>query len=343
MSDYYKALGVEKNAEPDDIKKAYKKLALKYHPDRNHEKSAAEKFKQITEAYETLKDEQKRAQYDQFGINDMAGFGASGFHGNDIFSHFQDMFGSFFHQQPVTNPYVHKRAQTLATECKVSISDTYMGCKKDLTLDLPITCSGCAGTGCKPKTQPIICSTCGGAGKVTANKGFIVFTHTCEVCRGVGKINVPCKQCDSRGFSAQEKIFSVELPAGLQAGQRLRLNFTNNFVRDIFVHIVVDEDKNFCRRGNDLIIQETISFPEAVLGVERTITLPNGKFKTINIPAGIQFGEAIILKGLGFIGLENNEKGNLQVSINIPVPCKVSKTTQHIIEKLQAELKGTNP
>jgi molecular chaperone DnaJ len=109
------------------------------------------------------------------------------------------------------------------------------------------------------------------------------------------------------------------------------------------VHIAVNGDKNFCRKGNDLIIQETISFPEAVLGVKRTIILPDGTAKVINIPAGIQFGEAIVLKGLGFIGLENNEKGNLQVSINIPVPCKVSKTTQHIIEKLQAELKDTNP
>jgi molecular chaperone DnaJ len=334
VADFYKILGIDKSATEDEIKKAYKKLALKYHPDRNKAQDAAKQFKQITEAYETLSDKKKRIAYDSFG--------SKGQHDSDIFSHFHtnfgDIFGDFFRNQAGTQQSKKQNNNLINIKCSLSLKDCYIGCKKDIVLDIPETCSTCAGTGKKPKTNPILCSVCSGKGSISINKGFVLFTQTCTACRGAGKIITACDNCMGRRYISVRRTLNVRFPMGVKAGQNLRLNYTNNFIRGIIISILIEESKTFTRLEDDIVVYETINFAEAVLGTERKIMLPSLETVNISIPAGTQFNDSIRIASKGFFNNEKNSTGDLVVKINIPVPKKPTKDCLEIIKKLKVML-----
>jgi molecular chaperone DnaJ len=329
--DFYKILGINKNASQDEIKKSYKKLALKYHPDRNKEEDAELRFKEITEAYETLSDKTKRAHYDAFGSKAQ--------HNSDIFSHFHnnfgDIFGDFFRKQP-NNPQQKKQNTNLIKiNCNLTLRDCYTGCKKDILVNIPETCSVCIGTGAEPNTNPILCEQCNGKGNISINKGFILFTQTCGACRGAGKIITTCNKCIGQRYTLSERTLNVKFPPGIKTGQNLRLNYKNNFVRGIIISVIIEESNTYTRVGDDMIVYETINFAEAVLGTERKIILPDLSTIDVKIPAGIQFGAGVIVSEKGFFNNEKNKTGNLIVKINIPVPKNQTEECLNLIKKLK--------
>ena len=330
-ANFYKILGVDKNATESEIKKAYRKLALKYHPDRNKEKDAEARFKEITEAYETLSDKTKRANYDAIGNR--------GRHNADIFSHFHtnfaDIFGDFFQKQASHSQHRKQDNNLIKIKCNLSLKDSYIGCKKDITLNIPETCSVCTGTGKKPNTNPILCTQCDGKGSVSINKGFVFFTQTCGACRGAGKIITACNGCMGKRYIPTERTLNVKFPPGIKTGQNLKLNYKNNFIRGIIISVIIEESSTFTRVEDDMIVYETISFAEAVLGTERKIMLPDLDTINVRIPAGTQFNGVIRIAGKGFFNNEKNMTGDLIVKINIPVPKKPTEEYLELIKKIK--------
>lgn len=350
--DYYKTLGIEKNASKDDIKKAFHKMAHKYHPDKNGGDEA--KFKEVNEAYQTLSDDQKRAQYDQFGSDgpQMGGFGGQqGFGGFD-FSNFQqgggfefdlgDMFGDMFGGGRQRR---QQRGSDLQTTITVEFKDAIFGIEKELRIKKPSFCTTCKGDGAKPGTHLETCKQCNGKGQIRSIQrtilGSIATNQTCDACHGVGKIpKDPCTTCRGKGIVNEERTIKVMVPAGISHGETLRLTGMGEAISggqsgDLYVHINVTPHKTIVRTGNDLVTNLSIKLTDALLGATYTLETLDGK-ESVVVPMSTKVGDTVVLKGKG-VPVSNHKRGNFIVKLDIKLPEKLSKHAKEVIEELKKE------
>lgn len=357
--DYYEVLGVDKNASADEIKKAYRKAALKYHPDKNPgDKEAEEKFKEAAEAYDVLSNPDKKARYDQFGHEGMnaGGFGGSGggfgggFSMEDIFSNFGDIFGGHFgggfggFGGSGGGRTRVNRGSDLRIKVKLTLKEVVNGTTKKLKINKQIACDQCGGTGAKDKDSYSTCSTCHGSGYVTqvVNTFFgrTQTTQPCPTCHGEGKvITSPCPKCNGEGIVRGEEVIEIRIPAGVGEGMQLTVSGKGNAARhggingDLLVLIEEEPDKNLIRDGNDLIYNLNITIPQAVLGASVEIPTVDAKAK-IKIEPGTQAGKVLRLRGKGIPEVNGHGRGDLLVVVNIYVPSSVNATEKQLLEQL---------
>ncbi len=353
--DYYEVLGVERQTDPDEIKRAYKKLALKYHPDRNKDDPTAEaKFKEATEAYSVLSDEQKRAQYDRFGhAGATGGFDFDNAGMGDIFSHFQDMFSDFFGGfggggGGFGGSRGPSRGQDTRVKTTLSLRETMEGVKKEVQIRGAAPCETCDGTGAKKGTAPKACGTCGGSGQATTQRGFIMFSTTCPSCGGRGKvIGDPCDSCHGERYVEKRKKVLVSFPAGIDGGQRLRVpgqgmpGPAGTPPGDLYVDVEMEENADFERDGFDIGTRKKITFADAALGGECEITLPDESQVKVDYAAGTQPGTVITVKKKGLPHLDRKSRGDLHVLLEVTVPKKLSRKAKNLIRELADELRDT--
>ena len=354
--DYYEVLGVAKTAANDEIKKAYRKLAMQYHPDRNPgNKEAEEKFKEATEAYEILSDEKKRSQYDQFGFqgvhSDFAdaysrgGFDFSSmFGGSGGFGDLDDIFSSFFGGF-VRNSRSQRRGNDIRHDITLSLEDAVFGKKMEIKLDKNDICDACNGTGAEPGTKMQTCPTCGGSGEVRMAQGFFSVRKTCSKCNGSGSIvTTPCKKCRGAGTVKKSKTISVNIPNGIEDNTQLRVSGEGEAIGggvagDLYLYIHVSPHQYFIREGMNLITEVGINIVQAALGADIYIKTLDKKKVKIKIPAGTNSGQVFKLKGSGATHISRSGRGDLFVIVNIDVSSKISSEEK----KLFAELKKVMP
>jgi molecular chaperone DnaJ len=349
--DYYAILGVDKKASKDEIKKAFHKMAHKYHPDKSGGDEA--KFKEVNEAYQTLSDDQKRASYDQFGSDgpQMGGFGGGGFDGFDFSGFGQgqggfefdigDMFGGMFGGGRTRKP----RGNDLQTSMTIDFKESIFGVDKELKVTKPSTCNTCKGDGATPGTKLETCSTCNGAGVVRNIQrtilGSIATNQTCSKCNGSGKIpKDPCKTCRGGGVVNDTRTIKVSIPSGIQNGETLRLSGMGEAIQggpsgDLYVHMSVTPHKTISRKGTDLYTNLDIKLTDALLGAQYSIETLDGN-EAISIPAGTKIGSNVIIKEKG-VPISKSRRGNFIVNLNIKLPEKLSKETKAIIEELKKQ------
>ncbi len=361
--DYYEVLGVNKNATEQEIKTAYRKLALKYHPDKNpNNKESEEKFKEINEAYEVLSDKQKRSMYDQFGHAGVGGNAGQGFGqgfggqggfegfdfnvGGDIFGEmFSDLFGGGRRASSASKG--PQKGQDLEYELKVNLSEVAFGMKRTIKIEHTEKCEVCNSTGAKPGTKIEKCSRCGGAGKVRFSQGFFTSVQTCPDCQGSGqKIKEPCESCSGRGFVRKQKTIDVQIPGGVETGSTLRLrNEGNAGIRggangDLFIVLNVINDTKFRREKENLYIEESISFTNATLGIEITVPIIDGQ-AGLKIPSGTQNGTIFRLKEKGLPILGTKRRGDQFVKINVSIPKKLTPEQKQKLKDFAASMGET--
>jgi molecular chaperone DnaJ len=340
--DYYEVLGVNRDANGDDLKANYRKLALKYHPDRNPgDKSAEDNFKEASEAYEVLRDSQKRNIYDQFGHQGLEGSGFSGFSGfDDIFSSFGGIFEEFFGFGGGRRS--RTRAQTgadLRYDLTLSFMEAAFGTETEIELDKMETCPTCDGSACEPGTHPETCWQCNGMGQVSRNQGFFTVRTTCSQCRGTGQsIATPCKHCRGTGQVMVNKKVAVKIPAGVNTGSKLRLTgegeagIYGGLPGDLYVFISVEAHKFFERRNTDIICRVDISFVQAALG--DTITIPTlNSEKKLEIPKGTQPGDLFRFRKEGIPSLQNGRRGDQIVQVSVKTPTGLNKKQEMLLKE----------
>ncbi|WP_164561934.1 molecular chaperone DnaJ [Nitratidesulfovibrio vulgaris] len=345
--DYYEVLGVARDASEDDIKRAYRKLALQYHPDRNPDDPEAEqKFKEAAEAYDVLRDGEKRARYDRFGhagVGNGGGFG-QGFSSNeDIFAHFSDIFGDLFGFAGAAGGRSRGPRPQAGSDLRYNLTISFRQAAKgdEVTLRLPksVPCDECGGSGAAPGTRPETCRHCGGAGQIRQSQGFFQIAMPCPVCRGEGTvITSPCPKCKGSGQTQQVKELSVRIPAGVDTGNRLRLRgegepgIHGGPAGDLYVVISVEDDKTFRRQGQDLVVTREISFVQASLGDRIDVPTLDDDI-TLDIPAGTQSGEVFRLvdKGLPYLG--HGHTGDLLVEIRVVTPTRLTKKQEELLRE----------
>lgn len=340
--DYYEVLGVERNAGDGEIKTAYRKLAMKYHPDKNPgNKEAEDKFKEAAEAYEVLHDSQKRGIYDKFGHQGLEGSGFSGFGGfDDIFSSFGDIFEDFFgfgggrRSRSRAN-----RGSDLRYDMNLEFMDAAFGTETEITVEKMETCPDCGGNGCEPGTHPDTCSHCGGSGQISRSQGFFTVRTTCPYCRGNGRmITNPCTNCRGGGKIRKSKKVSVKIPAGVDNGSRLRLTGEGESGAyggppgDLYVFIHVRPHDFFERNGSDVICGIPISFVQATLGDEITVPTLKGE-KKFQIPKGTQPGTVFHLRGEGIPSLKYGKRGDQIIQVNVKTPTNLSKKQESLLKE----------
>lgn len=361
--DYYEVLGVSKSADATEIKKAYRKLALKYHPDKNPgDKEAEEKFKEAAEAYDVLSNEEKKRRYDQFGHAGVGGAGQGGFGGgmsmDDIFSQFGDIFGSFGGFSGFggfgggRSARRVNRGTNLRVKVKMNLQEIATGIEKKIKVKKYVACQHCNGTGAKDGKSYSTCSTCKGSGQVTRVQNTILgamqTTSTCPTCEGEGKIiNEKCTFCNGEGVLMSEEVISINIPAGVGEGMQLSLSGKGNAARcggvngDLIVLIEEEEHPELVRDGNDLLYNVFIGYPEAVLGETVEIPTIEGKVK-VKIEAGTQPGKILRLRGKGLPDVNGYGKGDLLAKVNVWIPKNLSKDEKKLVEKMK-EAEGFKP
>ncbi len=354
--DYYEVLGVEKGASKDDIKKAYRKLSKKYHPDINKEADAAEKFKEVKEAYEVLSDDQKRAHYDQFGHTDpnqgFGGFGGGGDFGG--FGGFEDIFNTFFGGggSRRRDPNAPRQGADLQYTMTISFEEAAFGKETDIEIPREETCETCHGTGAKPGTNPEQCSHCHGAGQLNMEQntpfGRIVNRRTCPYCNGTGKeIKHKCSTCGGTGKVKKRRKIHVKIPAGIDDGQQLRMagqgegGVNGGPAGDLYVVFHVRSHEFFERDGDDIYCEMPITFVQAALGDEVEVPTLHGKVK-LKIPAGTQTGTKFRLKGKGVPNLRGYGTGDQHVIVRIITPTKLSEKQKQMLREF-ADVSGSVP
>jgi molecular chaperone DnaJ len=350
--DYYEILGVGRDVGPEEIKKAYRKLAVKYHPDKNPgDKAAEEKFKELGEAYEALSDPQKRAAYDQYGHSafdprNRAGRGGAaggGFH--DPFDIFRDVFGGggsifdeFFGGGGRADPSQPQRGNDLRYDLEITFEEAALGCEKEINVTKPDRCDTCSGTGSEAGSKTRTCSTCNGRGQVITSRGIFSIAQTCPQCQGAGRvIEKPCRSCNGSGRKDRASKIKLRIPAGVDVGSRLRSSGNGESglrggpAGDLYVVLHVKAHEIFQRDGDDLLCEVPVSFVQATLGAE--VQVPTLAEKaTIKVPAGTQPGTLFRLRGKGVKNLQGYGHGDLHVRINVEVPTHL---TGHQRTKLQ--------
>lgn len=350
--DYYEVLGVEKGATTDEIKKAYRKVAMKYHPDKNPgDKEAEDKFKEAAEAYEVLSNADKRARYDQFGHAGMGGAAGGGFNGNfsmdDIFSRFGDIFGDFFGGGFGGGRGQGRRVQrgsNIRIKVKLTLEEIANGCQKRVKINKDVTCSECNGKGAASEADIKTCPKCNGKGTiiqvVQSFLGQMQTQTTCPSCHGEGKvISKPCSKCGGTGLERSKEEIEFKIPAGVQEGMQLTIQGKGNAAKnggingDLLVLIEEEPHKEFQRDGNDLIYTLFLSIPEAISGCQKVIPTVNGKVK-IKIDAGIQSGKFLRISGKGIPDINGYGTGDLKVYVQVWIPKKLSKEDKELVEKM---------
>ncbi len=358
--DYYEVLGLSKDASAADIKKSYRKLAMQYHPDRNKEPEAAEKFKEISEAYAVLSNEQKRAQYDQYGhagfdqmysqedifrnadFSDFQDiFGRGGFGGGPFGDIFGSMFGSMFRGAQRGGDY----GADLEVQVQISLEDAAKGTKADISYNRTKACDACKGSGAEPGSSRVTCDMCGGNGQVKQARraGPMAFytVTTCQKCRGEGKmVEKPCKKCGGSGKTSSKEHIKVDIPPGMHSGMRLHLEGLGEYGRDapgdLYVRVFVKEHKLFTRKGDDLWMELPISFPKAALGGKVKVPTLFGD-ANLKIPAGTQSHTIFRLHEEGMPKLSSKGQGDQMVRVIVRVPKKLNKKQKELLKEFEKE------
>ncbi|QDU60679.1 Chaperone protein DnaJ [Planctomycetes bacterium Pan216] len=342
--DYYEILGVERSASPDEIKSAYRKLAMKYHPDRNPGDQEAEKnFKEAAEAFEVLGDDAKRQRYDRYGHQGLEGTGFQGFSDiEDIF----DVFGSFFGGGR-RRPRGPQPGNDLEVGVRISLEDAARGCSRSVSVRRRARCGTCDGTGARAGTKPTTCSMCGGRGRIVQAQGPFRIETTCPTCRGAGTlVSDPCSTCGGTGLQVEEKKTTVDVPPGVDSGMRLRVRGQGEPGQpgappgDLYVHVTVNSHKLFERDGRDLICRVPISYPQAALGAELDVPTLNGKEK-LSIPRGTQSGQVFRLNGKGMPDVHGRGQGRLLIQVYVEIPKRLEQRQEELLREL-AELEKVN-
>ena len=337
-TEYYDRLGLSKDASQDEIKRAYRKMSKKYHPDINKEPGAEEKYKEVQEAYETLSDDQKRAAYDQYGPDGANGFGGQGgfggFDGGAGFGGFEDIFSSFFGGGATRNPNAPRQGDDLQYRVNLSFEEAIFGAEKEVHYNREATCKTCSGSGAKPGTSPVTCGRCHGHGVINVDTqtplGMMRRQVTCDVCHGTGQeIKDPCQTCHGTGREKQSHTVSVKIPAGVETGQQIRLagqgeaGFNGGPYGDLFVVINVNPSDKFTRDGSTIYYTLNISFVQAALGDTVEVPTVHGNVEMV-IPAGTQTGKTFRLKGKGAPRLRGGSQGDQLVTVKIVTPTKLN-------------------
>lgn len=358
--DYYEILGCSRSASADEVRKAYKREALKHHPDRNQGNPNAEAvFKEVNEAYQVLGDEQKRSVYDRFGHAGLEGGGGGSGFGDmgDVISHMQDLFSEMFsgggggfgfggQRQP-------RRGGDMRIQQTLSLREAAFGCKRELTIHAPSRCEDCAGSGAAKGTKPETCGQCRGTGQVSTARGFMMFTSPCGKCRGEGQvIKSPCRTCSGRGAVEKPRKVIVSFPAGLDNGQKLRVPGqglpapANGSPGDLYVEVAVEDDARFERDGADLVTRAHITFSDAALGAEVQVASLGKSIDdsdasvTLKVPPGTQPGTVLSMKGEGVPRLDGRGRGALVIIVEVDVPIALTSKAKELLAELDAELRS---
>ncbi|HUN51884.1 MAG TPA: molecular chaperone DnaJ [Candidatus Sulfotelmatobacter sp.] len=349
--DYYATLGVAREASGDELKKAYRKLAMQYHPDRNPGDARAEaKFKEVNEAYDVLRDEQKRAAYDRFGHAAFeAGGGAGGFGGFGGFEAggglgdiFDQMFGEMMGRRG------GGRARTgndIRAQVEIDLAEAFAGIKTTVRFATRVACEACNGTGSEDKDRAAsACSTCGGAGKVRAQQGFFVIERTCPTCGGAGRvIRNPCRICGGSGVTARERSLQVQIPAGVEDGTRIRLAGEGEAgpngasAGDLYVHVAIRPHEIFQREGANIFCRVPLRMTQAALGGEIEVPSIDGSAARVKIPAGTQTGEQFRLRGKGFSVLRSAARGDMYIQVAVETPQHLTRRQRELLEEFEGE------
>jgi molecular chaperone DnaJ len=367
--DYYEVLGVARSASPDEIKKSYRKLAIQFHPDRNPgDKSAEEKFKEAAEAYEVLSDAEKRRRFDQFGhagVNGPGGMGGGFSNVDDVFEHFGSIFEDLFGlggaggrggRRGGGGGNKARRGSDLRYDMAISFREAVLGTEKKIQIPRRIPCAKCEGTGAAAGTKPVSCTTCNGVGQVAIQQGFFTYATTCRDCSGSGKrIVTPCTECSGAGQQTKTNTISVKVPAGIDTGMRLRISnegeggANGGPAGDLYVFIEVEEDPHFKREEFDLIYTLKLGVAQAILGTELTIDVFEEEPRKVDIPAGVQPGQRLVVHGAGIPKLEKygKGKGDLIIEVQVEIPTKLTKEAEDHLrafaQKHNESIKGGGP
>lgn len=348
--EYYSLLGIARDADQNEIKKAYRKLAMEYHPDRNPDNTEAEeKFKKLSEAYAVLSDPQKRAEYDRFGKTGMRG-GAGGFGGfsggfsGDPFDIFREVFGGgfgdIFGMGGSQGRSSKRRGADLQLRLKLSLEEIATGVKKKIKLKKQVDCDTCDGTGKSPGTSKVTCPACHGRGEVAYRQGFFTVSQTCQRCGGEGSIiDKPCPTCHGDGRVRGEDQIDIEVPAGIAEGQYLTVRGEGNVgprggpPGDVLIIIEEQKHDDFERHGDDIVYHLNLSFPQVVLGAEVEVPTLEGKAK-INIPAGTQSGKILRMKNKGIPRLNSYKRGDELIKVHVWTPTKIGSKEKSLLKEL---------
>jgi molecular chaperone DnaJ len=350
MRDLYEVLGVERGASQADLKKAYRRLAQQFHPDKNPEdKAAEEKFKEAANAYQILSDEEQRAAYDRFGFDGLRGQGGSGAgfsNVEDVLSAFGDLFGDFFGGRSSGGRRAPRGAD-LRVDLELTFAEAVWGTTKDVKVARDIACETCKGSGAAPGSKVDTCSTCRGKGQVVHSQGFFMVQSTCPQCRGAGKIvKEPCTDCRGRGTQSETATLAVTVPAGVDDGQTLRLagkgeTAPGGSTGHLYVVLHVQGDERFKRDGEDVLTEITVSFVKAALGGEVEIhTLDDNctGTETIELKAGTQPGDHVVRRGQGIPRIGHGGRGDQVIVWRVDIPKKLSARQQELMRELATEL-----
>lgn len=362
--DYYATLGVSRDANAEDIKKAYRKLAMKHHPDRNpDDKSAEAKFKAAGEAYEVLKDEQKRAAYDRFGHeafqNGMGGGGggAAGTAGFDFSSNFSDIFDDLFGNMAGASAGARGGRQTsnrgadLRYNLQITLEEAYVGKQENIAITTAVSCETCHGTGGEKGADPVTCGTCAGRGRMRMQQGFFTIERTCATCQGTGKvIRNPCKTCAGSGRTRKERKLNVNIPKGIEEGTRIRLSGEGEAGQrggpngDLYIFVSVKTHEVFERDGDDIHLRVPIRMTTATLGGAVEVPTVEGKRMKVTIPEGTQTGKQFRLRNKGMPVMRSTQFGDMFVHVFVETPVKLSKHQRELLRQFDGETgKGSSP
>lgn len=349
--DYYELLEVERGASDEELKKAYRRLAMRYHPDRNSgDADAEQKFKDINEAYEVLRDEQKRAAYDRYGHaafesggggNGFGGF--SGFGGGGFADIFDQMFGDVMGGSR-RGGSANTRGADLRYNMEITLEEAFRGDSVTIHVPTSVTCETCHGSGAAEGSQPVTCGTCQGMGKVRMQQGFFTIERTCPTCQGQGKIiKNPCKKCSGSGRVHKEKVLSVTIPAGIEDGMRIRLaekgeaGVRGGATGDLYIFVSIKPHKVFERHGADIYCQIPIAMTTASLGGVIDVPTINGEREVLTIPAGTQTGQQLRLRNKGMNVMRSSSRGDMIAQIVVETPVKLNKRQEELLREFEKE------
>ena len=355
--DYYEVLGVSQDADEKELKSSYRKLAMKNHPDRNpDDEAAAERFREATEAYDVLKDPEKRAAYDRMGhaAFDQAaggfgggGFGGGGFGGGGFSDIFDQMFSEF--SRGARGGQADRAGNDLRYDLNVSLEEAFSGVQRDITVNVPVGCDDCGGSGASEGSRPQNCGTCGGSGRVRAQQGFFAVERTCHACHGMGQvISDPCRSCGGEGRVQQNKVLSVSVPAGVDTGTRIRLSgkgeagLRGGQPGDLYIFISVDPHPILNRDGADIMTRIPVPMTTAALGGAIEVPTVEGRLARLTIEPGTQSGRRFRMRGKGMPVLRRSTRGDQIVEVQIETPTNLTKKQKDLLSQF-ADAGDTSP